>query len=73
MTISNRISLLLVAGLLAVLAIFGGMGLHDALSHLGAGASVLVVAFACFAFGWIGGGDAASPRLRDSGSASTIS
>ena len=57
MTISNRISLLLVAGF-AVLAIFGGMGLHDALSHLGAGATVLVVAFACFAFGWIGGGDA---------------
>ncbi|MGM4932141.1 A24 family peptidase [Tardiphaga sp. 1201_B9_N1_1] len=57
MTISNRISLLLVAGF-AVLAMFGGMGLHDALSHLGAGATVLVVAFACFAFGWIGGGDA---------------
>src|SRR3954463_6629795 len=57
MTISNRISLLLVAGF-AVLAIFGGMGLHDALSHLGAGATVLVVAFTCFAFGWIGGGDA---------------
>ena len=27
-------------------------------SHAGAGALVLVIAFACFAFGWIGGGDA---------------
>ena len=26
--------------------------------HVGAGLTVLVVAFACFAFGWIGGGDA---------------
>lgn len=57
MTISNRISLLLVAGF-AALAILGGMPLHDVLTHIGAGATVLVVAFACFAFGWIGGGDA---------------
>jgi prepilin peptidase CpaA len=57
MTISNRVSLLLVAGFV-VLAIFGGMGLHDILSHIGAGAAVLVVAFTCFAFGWVGGGDA---------------
>jgi prepilin peptidase CpaA len=57
MTISNRVSLALVAGFL-VLALLGGMGLQDILSHLGAGASVLVVAFGCFAFGWIGGGDA---------------
>ena len=34
------------------------MGLHDMLSHLGAGAAVLVAAFACFAMGWVGGGDA---------------
>jgi prepilin peptidase CpaA len=57
MTISNRISLALVAGFL-VLALMGGMGLHDMLMHLGAGAAVLVVAFACFAMGWVGGGDA---------------
>ena len=57
MTISNRVSLSLVAGFL-VLAVLGGMGLHDILSHIGAGAIVLVVAFACFAMGWIGGGDA---------------
>jgi prepilin peptidase CpaA len=57
MTISNRVSLLLVAGFV-VLAIFGGMGLHDILSHVGAGAAVLAVAFTCFALGWVGGGDA---------------
>jgi prepilin peptidase CpaA len=34
------------------------MGLHDFLMHLGAGATVLVVAFGCFAMGWVGGGDA---------------
>ena len=28
------------------------------LSHVGAGALLLVVAFGCFAMGWIGGGDA---------------
>ena len=57
MTISNRISLALIAGFL-VLALFGGMGLHEFLMHLGAGAAVLVVAFACFAIGQVGGGDA---------------
>ena len=57
MTISNRVSLALAAGFLA-LALLGGMGLYDILSHLGAGAAVLTVAFGCFAMGWIGGGDA---------------
>ena len=57
MTISNRVSLALIAGFLA-LAPLGGMGLHDMLLHVGAGATVLVVAFACFAMGWVGGGDA---------------
>ena len=57
MTISNRVSLALIAGFLA-LALLGGMGLHDMLLHVGAGATVLVVAFACFAMGWVGGGDA---------------
>lgn len=57
MTISNRISLVLIAGF-ALLAGFSGLPLHDIMSHLGAGATVLVVAFACFALGWIGGGDA---------------
>src|ERR1700729_2329718 len=57
MTISNRVSLALVAGFLA-LALISGMGLTDMLSHLGAGAAVLALAFACFAMGWVGGGDA---------------
>jgi len=57
MTISNRISMLLIAGF-AFVAFFSGMTPTAALLHLGAGGIVLVIAFACFAFGWIGGGDA---------------
>jgi prepilin peptidase CpaA len=57
MTISNRVSLALAAGFLA-LALASGMAPSDILMHLAAGAIVLVGAFACFAFGWIGGGDA---------------
>src|ERR1700738_4806054 len=57
MTITNRVSLALTAGFLA-LALLSGMGFYDILSHIGAGATVLTVAFACFAFGWVGGGDA---------------
>ena len=41
-----------------MLALLGGMGLHDFALHVGAGATVLVVAFGCFALGWVGGGDA---------------
>jgi prepilin peptidase CpaA len=57
MTISNRVSLLLITGFLA-LAAFGGMDLQAMLSHAGAGLTVLIVAFTCFAMGWMGGGDA---------------
>jgi prepilin peptidase CpaA len=57
MTISNRVSLALAAGFL-VLAMLSGMGFYDIMSHVAAGAVVLVVAFACFAMGWVGGGDA---------------
>jgi prepilin peptidase CpaA len=57
MTISNRVSLALVAGFL-VLAPVSGMGFYDITSHVGAGACVLTAAFTCFAMGWIGGGDA---------------
>jgi prepilin peptidase CpaA len=57
MTISNRVSLALVAGFLA-LALLGGMNMQELLLHLAAGAVLLAVAFGCFAFGWIGGGDA---------------
>ena len=57
MTISNRVSLALAAGFL-VLALASGMGVSDLLMHLAAGVTVLAAAFVCFAFGWVGGGDA---------------
>jgi prepilin peptidase CpaA len=57
MTISNRLSLLLAAGFLA-LALLSGMGFHDILLHLAAGVTILVPTFVCFAMGWMGGGDA---------------
>ena len=57
MTISNRVSLALVAGFF-VIALAGGMAPYTLLIHVGAGALMLVVAFACFAMGWVGGGDA---------------
>ena len=57
MTISNRVSIVLVAGFFA-LALMSGMAMTEVLSHVGAGAVVLVVSFGFFARGWIGGGDA---------------
>jgi prepilin peptidase CpaA len=57
MTISNRVSLALTGGFLA-LALLSGMGPYDILLHVGAGAALLAVAFFCFAMGWVGGGDA---------------
>lgn len=57
MTISNRVSLLLIAGFF-VMALLVGMSGADLLSHLGAGAVVLAATFTLFACGWIGGGDA---------------
>ena len=57
MTIANRVSLVLVGGFL-ILAMLCGLSGADIASHFGAAGAVLAVAFACFAFGWIGGGDA---------------
>src|SRR5262249_60067234 len=57
MTISNRVSLILVGGFFALAAV-AGMGAADVLSHVGAAGLILVLAFALFARGWIGGGDA---------------
>ena len=57
MTISNRVSLILVGSFYA-LALFSGMGYADMLVHTGAAAAVLVVTFGFFMQGWIGGGDA---------------
>jgi prepilin peptidase CpaA len=57
MTISNRVSLVLI-GAFFVLAIMWGMPLAEIGTHIGAAAAVLVVSFVFFARGWIGGGDA---------------
>ncbi len=57
MTISNRLTLILAAGFI-VLCPFAGMDLDTFGLHWAAGGAVLAVAFTCFAFGWIGGGDA---------------
>jgi prepilin peptidase CpaA len=57
MTISNRVSIILVGGFFA-LALMSGMAPSEVLSHTGAGAAVLVVSFGFFTRGWIGGGDA---------------
>ncbi len=57
MTISNRVSLILIAGFFA-LAYVSGMSVNDVLFHIGAALAVLAVTFVFFARGWIGGGDA---------------
>jgi len=57
MRISNWVSLTLVTGFL-VMAPLSGMGLNDILMHFAAGATVLAVAFVCFAIGQVGGADA---------------
>ena len=57
MTIANRVSLILICGF-GLLAVLSGLNGADVLSHVGAAAAVLAVAFVCFACGWIGGGDA---------------
>src|SRR5947209_1093652 len=57
MTISNRVSLILIGGFFA-LAFATGMTPTDVLWHLAAAGIVLVAAFALFTQSWIGGGDA---------------
>ena len=57
MTISNRVSLVLIGGFF-VLAAVTGMNVTEVLWHMGAAGIVLVVAFGFFVRGWIGGGDA---------------
>jgi prepilin peptidase CpaA len=57
MTISNRVSLILIASFF-VLALASGMATADLLSHAGAAGIALIIGFGCFARGWIGGGDA---------------
>jgi len=57
MTISNRVSIALVA-VFVPFAYLVGLSGHEILIHLACGFGVLVLTFAMFAFGWIGGGDA---------------
>ncbi|WP_096358596.1 A24 family peptidase [Variibacter gotjawalensis] len=57
MTISNRVSLALVVGFF-VIALVIGMAPRQIGMHVLAGLLVLCITFACFALGWIGGGDA---------------
>jgi prepilin peptidase CpaA len=57
MTISNRVSLILMVGFFVLAALIGMSG-PQILSHVGAGALVLAITFTFFACGWIGGGDA---------------
>ena len=57
MTISNRLTLAIGAAFV-VLTPLVGMDLHTFGMHFAAAGIVLAVAFACFAFGWVGGGDA---------------
>lgn len=57
MTISNWISLALIVTFCA-LALFVAMDPQEFLSHVSCALFVLVVTFAMFARGWIGGGDA---------------
>ena len=57
MTVPNRIALLLVAGF-AVLAPLVGFGWSEIGFHVILAGAALVVTFAMFSFGWIGGGDA---------------
>lgn len=57
MTIPNTLSVGLVAGFVVVAGL-SGVGGGAILMHVAAGFLVLLVAFAMFAMGWIGGGDA---------------
>ena len=57
MTISNRVSLILVAGFF-VLAVASGMSAAAVLWHVMAAGTVLAATFGFFSRGWIGGGDA---------------
>jgi prepilin peptidase CpaA len=57
MTIPNKVSLALVVSFTAF-AVLSGLAWDVVLMHVAAGALVLTICFAMFAFGWIGGGDA---------------
>lgn len=58
MTISNKVSLIVVGAFAVAAPFLPGMDLATFGLHAAAGAIVLLGGFALFAFGWIGGGDA---------------
>jgi len=57
MTISNRVSLALLAGFVVVAAL-AGLPVDQLLLNVSCGGAMLVLTFGFFSFGWIGGGDA---------------
>lgn len=57
MTIPNRLSFGLGVAFF-VLAPMAGLGWQDVLSHMGAGAAMLLAGMFLFSLGWLGGGDA---------------
>ena len=57
LTIPNRLTIGF-AILFVPAALVAGMPLYDMATHATAGAAMLTISFAFFAFGWIGGGDA---------------
>ena len=58
MRIANRVSILLVTGYLGLALCAGVPGQEILVDHVTCGGAVLLMTFAFFAFGWIGGGDA---------------
>lgn len=56
MKIPNRISLLLVGGFV-VAALLAGLPAQQILTSIAGAGIVFAAGFACFAFGWMGGGD----------------
>lgn len=58
MTISNRVSILLIGGFVVLAPFLPGMDLQTFGWHLVPAIIVLIVTFIMFGFGWIGGGDA---------------
>ena len=61
MTISNRLVIALAAAFF-VAAPLAGIGIAGLGLHIAAAAAVLLIAFLCFAMGWIGAAMPSSPR-----------
>lgn len=57
MKISNRVSIILIAGFF-LLALVTGLNSAMVMAHVGAAIMVLAISFLLFSRGWIGGGDA---------------